>query len=147
VNDCEAPTGTVWYARAEIADSAGNVFATSSIISFNVLFNPGATPAACTGDSIADSLCRIFYDPVKIQNAFGNFTQLWLLIKNKPPLGYFTLSANLFGSLSTTTIATSTQLQGVSSLSIFAELRNAVNILLIFLVLMWAFHRLRNLNL
>jgi len=145
-NDCEAPTGTVWYARAEIADSAGSVFATSSIISFNVIFNPGPiVEQNCdSGDFLCKAIRWLFYPS---QAVLDRWTGLSTNLKNKPPFGYITSATGALSTLATSTTSTFSLSPDLAGLPFWAPIKAVISFLLYLTGIFWLFNRARHIQL
>jgi len=146
-NDCASPTGTVWYARAEIrADLSGTIIASSSPISFNVLFNPG--PVIEQDCSSGDLLCRairwLFYPSGAVLN---RWTGLWSAVQNKPPFGYITSATGAIGSLATSTTSTFSLSPELAGLPFWDPIKNVISFLLYLTGIFWLFNRARHIQL
>lgn len=95
----------------------------SITITVNVTDNPNPPPPdttpdiACdTGQPIADALCDVLtWLFVPSAGALNEISDLWETVKAKPPIGYFTVAADAFDSLSTGT--SSIELEGTAELS------------------------------
>lgn len=139
-NECPTPTGTLWYARAEIQDEGGTAFATSGEISFNVLFDPGQPPGAfecVSGDVVCKTLRWVFYPS---DNVLENWNMLWTNVKNKPPFGYVTAAANVIGTLGTSTTSTFSLPPELADLPFWDPIKATLSVLIYFLGAFWLFH-------
>lgn len=150
--------------QTECSDYTDYTVATSQQISFQFYypgsslwdpFNTSSTipelNSTCDPDSnyFAFSLCKMLqFLFLPSNDSFSQFSGIQDLIKNKPPMGYFTIVSGLLDNVGTTTQASSSYslASGIGHLPIFSQIRSKITILFWIFFAFWVLNRARHLD-